>query len=53
MTTERAVFEDKLLENFRITETVQKERNDCLKNITCPPKMSIYLFKYNTDWVNS
>lgn len=46
MTTKRSVFfEDKFLENFRITETVQKEKNDCLKNITCPPPppMSICL----------
>lgn len=44
MTTKSAVFfENKLLENFRITETVQRERNGCLKNISCPPKMSIHL----------
>lgn len=44
MTTKRAVFfENKLLENFRITETVQRERNGCLKNISCPPKMSTHL----------
>lgn len=36
-------FEEKLLENFRIAETVQRERNDSLKNITYPPTQCLYI----------